>query len=72
VFEGRRNAGKDGRSIRRLTALAKRVQPRRGKAAWTFNQAVMELGALVCGARDPKCGECPVRRDCRYGDKLTY
>jgi A/G-specific adenine glycosylase len=69
VFEGRRNAGKDGRSIRRLTGLARRVQPKRGKAAWTFNQAVMELGALVCGARDPKCAQCPVRRDCRYANK---
>ncbi|MDR0362092.1 MAG: A/G-specific adenine glycosylase [Planctomycetota bacterium] len=28
-----------------------------------FNQALMELGALVCG-RSPKCGECPVRGDC--------
>ena len=67
VFEGRKAAGKDARSIKRLAALAQRVQPKRGKAAWTFNQAVMELGALVCGSRDPKCAECPVQRDCRYG-----
>jgi len=70
VFEGRRTAGKDARSIKRLTALARRVQPLRGTAAWTFNQAVMELGALVCSARNPDCGICPVRRDCRYGRKL--
>jgi len=69
VFEGRRTAGKDARSIKRLTALALRVQPARGKAVWTFNQAVMELGALVCGAKLPKCRQCPVRRDCRYGAK---
>jgi A/G-specific adenine glycosylase len=24
----------------------------------------MELGALVCTARRPKCPECPVRADC--------
>ena len=70
VFEGRRTAGKDARSIKRLTALALRVQPARGTAAWTFNQAVMELGALVCIARKPRCSECPVRRDCRLGLKV--
>ena len=26
--------------------------------------AIMDLGAAVCRARDPKCGECPVRRGC--------
>jgi A/G-specific adenine glycosylase len=28
------------------------------------NQALMELGALVCLPREPKCGECPVARLC--------
>lgn len=48
-----------------LRRLALAIQPRRGRAAWTFNQATMELGALVCTARNPKCGECPVRSGCR-------
>ena len=30
-----------------------------------FNQALMELGALVCKPRQPKCDECPVRTHCR-------
>jgi A/G-specific adenine glycosylase len=30
-----------------------------------FNQAMMELGALVCRSRSPQCLACPVRRDCR-------
>lgn len=30
-----------------------------------FNQAMMELGALVCGARRPACDRCPVRSHCR-------
>jgi A/G-specific adenine glycosylase len=30
-----------------------------------FNQAVMELGALVCVPAHPRCGSCPVRRLCR-------
>jgi A/G-specific adenine glycosylase len=30
-----------------------------------FNSALMELGAMVCTPRIPKCGECPVRKECR-------
>lgn len=33
-------------------------------AAW--NQAVMELGALVCTARSPRCGECPLADRCAW------
>jgi A/G-specific adenine glycosylase len=29
-----------------------------------FNQAMMELGALVCRPREPLCAECPLRRAC--------
>ncbi len=29
-----------------------------------FNQAVMELGAMVCHLRDPDCVRCPVRSHC--------
>jgi A/G-specific adenine glycosylase len=29
-----------------------------------FNQAMMELGATVCRARAPRCGECPLQQDC--------
>lgn len=29
-----------------------------------FNQALMELGALVCTPRAPRCAECPVARHC--------
>jgi A/G-specific adenine glycosylase len=31
-----------------------------------WNAAVMELGALVCTARAPKCGDCPVRDSCAW------
>ncbi len=31
----------------------------------TVNQALMELGALVCTPRDPRCTMCPVRRWCQ-------
>ena len=49
-----------------LRDLAARLQPRSGRTAWPFNQAMMELGAMVCTARSPKCGDCPVRRDCAF------
>jgi len=29
-----------------------------------FNQAMMELGALVCTSRNPNCGRCPVKGFC--------
>jgi A/G-specific adenine glycosylase len=31
----------------------------------TFNQAFMELGALVCTPREPACLVCPVAAECR-------
>jgi A/G-specific adenine glycosylase len=33
-------------------------------AEWAV--AVMELGALVCTARNPRCADCPVQRRCRW------
>lgn len=54
------------RTAKSTRALAERLQPRRGKTAWTFNQALMELGALVCSARAPKCSDCPVNRVCNW------
>jgi A/G-specific adenine glycosylase len=52
---------------RRLWEAAELLVPRRGRTAWTFNQAIMELGALVCTARVPHCGKCPVRTVCATG-----
>jgi A/G-specific adenine glycosylase len=37
----------------------------------TFNQALMELGALICKPKNPSCGTCPVRRLCRANQLLT-
>ena len=56
---------------RDLTVLwqsAEATLPRTGKATWTHNQALMELGALVCTARVKRCGACPVRRLCASRD----
>jgi len=50
-----------------LWSLAERlvVGPRPG----TLNQALMELGAIVCTKAAPSCNHCPVRKQCRaYAD----
>ena len=51
----------------KIWELARALVPKNGKRAWKFNQAVMELGALICVARKPKCPQCPVRPVCRTG-----
>jgi A/G-specific adenine glycosylase len=53
---------------KRVWAIAARVLPRTGRAGWTHNQALMELGALVCTARTRRCTVCPVRRVCKSAD----
>jgi A/G-specific adenine glycosylase len=45
-----------------LQATASALLPRRG--AGLFNQALMELGSLVCTARQPRCPVCPLRDLC--------
>ena len=30
-----------------------------------YNQAVMELGALICTPRSPRCNNCPVQKTCK-------
>lgn len=53
------------RDVAVLWRIAERTLPRTGKATWTHNQALMELGALVCTARIKRCGVCPVATVCR-------
>ncbi|MFI1524187.1 A/G-specific adenine glycosylase [Kitasatospora cineracea] len=40
--------------------------PATDERAATWAVAVMELGALVCTARGPECGTCPLRADCAW------
>ncbi|WP_114855961.1 A/G-specific adenine glycosylase [Brachybacterium sp. YJGR34] len=42
-------------------ALATRSLPRDRGRSVAWNQSVMELGALVCTARAPRCEQCPLR-----------
>ena len=55
---------KSGPGLKQLWRIAEQLLPRTGKGTWTHNQALMELGALVCTARVPRCGICPVKVGC--------
>jgi len=44
-------------------ALAERLLP--GGRARQWNQALMELGGLVCRPKKPRCAACPVRELCQ-------
>lgn len=56
---------KTTRGQKRLWTIAEQILPRTGRATWTHNQALMELGALVCTARVARCEMCPVARLCK-------
>ena len=49
-------------SQQRLWQLAELLLPR--VQVGTFNQALMELGSLVCVPQDPDCQACPVKELC--------
>ncbi|GAA1352048.1 A/G-specific adenine glycosylase [Falsarthrobacter nasiphocae] len=52
---------------RREMALAAELLPSEESGlSPRYNAAVMELGALVCTARSPRCGDCPLLDDCAW------
>lgn len=53
----------EARTTARLWQIAKARTPVVRVGAYT--QAMMDLGALVCTRRNPRCGACPVRKDCQ-------
>ena len=54
--------------------LATALLPEAADDARTWSVAVMELGALVCLARSPRCQDCPVRDLCAWqrADRPAY
>ncbi len=60
---------KSSRGERTVWEIADALLPRTGRATWTHNQALMELGALVCTARVAHCDRCPVRPLCASSAK---
>ena len=52
---------------RRLWAVAQAVIPEGD--AWAMNQALMDFGATVCVARNPRCPVCSVRSLCVFYER---
>jgi A/G-specific adenine glycosylase len=49
----------------RATALhASRITHQTPRPCSQFNQSLMELGALICTPRQPRCGVCPIAQHC--------
>jgi len=46
--------------------FAATLVPFHAAASATWNAAAMELGALICTARNPRCEECPARASCLW------
>ena len=55
-----------GRPLARAQAqaIADALVPPRG--VWEFTQALFDIGAAYCTARDPGCPRCPLRRSCAW------
>jgi len=51
---------------RREIAVAQEALPPDPERSVRWNVAVMELGALVCTARSPRCDICPIRSRCAW------
>ena len=48
---------------RHLWTLSATMMPQR--QVFDFNQALMDFGAMICVARNPKCLVCPMAKNCR-------
>ena len=55
---------------RDLWTLAGSILP--PKKAYEWNQALMELGALVCVPKKPRCTECPWHKRCPSAHKAVH
>lgn len=53
-------------STRRDLAAMEALLPADDAAARVTNAAIMELGALVCTARSPRCDACPIAECCAW------
>jgi len=60
---GRIFHGPNGAPSKELSNTANQALPI--GEAWSWNQALMDLGASICSSRRPACLLCPVRSDCK-------
>lgn len=66
VVEGRQFPHTSVTAAERRLATSLLPAPDAHPPAHRWAAATMELGALVCTARSPQCGVCPVRDDCAW------
>jgi A/G-specific adenine glycosylase len=64
AVDGRGEAG-PASTTRDLAAMEAQL-PEDAADARIFNAAVMELGAVLCTARSPRCAECPIANQCAW------
>lgn len=64
AVQGQAEAGPP--STRRDLAAMEELLPAGDAESARFNTAVMELGAIVCTARAPRCEQCPIAALCRW------
>ena len=63
VFVGR-GEPKSHAMKRHLWTVSDRLVPSRD--VFDFNQALMDFGAMICVARNPRCLVCPMAKDCAW------
>jgi len=66
----RRPAASPSALQKRLWRLAEEVLPQ-GAEAWVINQAMMDLGATLCTARNPRCTQCCLQTICHAASAFT-
>jgi A/G-specific adenine glycosylase len=64
AIDGAADAGPP--ATRRDLAAMETQLPVSDVAARTFNAAAMELGAVICTARAPRCDDCPIASQCAW------
>lgn len=64
AFLGVESLGGSASSLERALAVIALPQGARQSVLW--NQSVMELGAIICTAKQPQCDVCPLRDECLF------
>jgi len=64
AVDGQADAGPPS-TKRDLAAMDAQLPAETGQAR-TFNAGAMELGAVICTARSPRCEQCPIRDQCAW------
>lgn len=52
-------------TMKQMQSLADQLAPIKSDACGDYNQAIMELGALICTPRSPQCLLCPLQSVCQ-------